>query len=803
MLKLGQREAMRNVGAKAKNLAGSMVLLFALVAPLFTTATVSATPDPALIGGSAVSGYSGVATPITDLQVSGTGNPTVPVKLRVTSGSLAMSTTTGISFTTGPTGATLQFSGTLTNVNAALATLAYTRSGTGTDTLEASLVAAGEVFFPDNGHLYEYVSFTSTWNNAKTNAEGRMKYSSTGYLTTITSQAENDFVAARLLNAGWMGASDIALEGDWKWVVGPEATNSFWLGDSTGGTVSGRYANWGTGEPNNAGDEDCAQFLTGGTGKWNDLPCNTTTLPGYVVEYGGVSPLDISSKNVSITTAAANTTPNVPTSLGATAYVNGSWGSSASPSLGFSLSDPNGSDTVRYRVQIDDSSDFGSPLVDYTSALAAQGARTFTVGQTAGSGTYNVGSASQALGDGSYYWRVKTIDNSAAESSYTTANSGAIAFKVDTTRPTVPGTPTTVTPTADSTPTWTWAASTDSGSGMALSNTYALQYTTDPLFGTYTTYATLTSPTYTHTTPLADGTWYSRVVASDAVLNTQTSLVGSVVIDTSAPTTPGTPTTTSAKTVNTPTMSWDASTDSSAITYVLEWSPTADFSGTVLGKTTTTATYALPDSLSDGTWYFRVHAIDAAGNTSSKSGVLPFIVDTSIPKIEKVTKVTTSATEVTEPVVDTTPVVASPSSGDIIVLNRYEEYVGGTGKDLSLKVGQVIYFNLDDEQHTATIKEVGSDYVIVTIASTPTDVRIPLGQDLNYDVNKDGVNDINISFKGVTEKVADMTFKQLAETPSINRSARRNYNWIPIITMVTLAIVVFYWAGKRKVSSSN
>ncbi len=256
-----------------------------------------------ITGSSNLSGTVGVAMPITDLQIAN-ATTTIPVKLFVTSGSLSMSTTTGITFDGASTGSTIYFSGSPVDVNNALASLRYTRGSVGTDTLEVSLVTRGEVFFSGTGHLYEYISSTLTWTNAKTAAEALSKYGATGYLTTITSQAENDFVAARLANAGWMGASDSSVEGTWRWVVGPENDTAFWSGASGGSTVGGNYANWGTGEPNNSGDEDCAQFLAGGSGKWNDLPCNSTTLPGYVVEYGttGAQPA-VTAKNITITTS--------------------------------------------------------------------------------------------------------------------------------------------------------------------------------------------------------------------------------------------------------------------------------------------------------------------------------------------------------------------------------------------------------------------------------------------------------------------------------------------------------------------
>lgn len=244
-----------------------------------------------------------VATSITGFQIVGPAASTTPVKLRATNGTLSLSSVSGVTMT-GNNSGTVNLSGTVENLNTALASLTYTRGSTGTDTLEVSLVEPSLVFFEGTGHLYEYISDAGTWNAAKPKAEALTRYGATGYLATITSAEENAFVTARLSNAGWMGANDGAVEGEWRWVTGPETGTQFWSGLSGGSTVGGNYANWGTGEPNNSGDEDCGQYLAGGSGKWNDLPCGSSSLPGYVAEFGADDDLPtVVAQNISIVTA--------------------------------------------------------------------------------------------------------------------------------------------------------------------------------------------------------------------------------------------------------------------------------------------------------------------------------------------------------------------------------------------------------------------------------------------------------------------------------------------------------------------
>ncbi len=557
---------------------------------------------------------------IGNITIDGTGNDTIQVKLLVTNGSLAMSVTTGLTFKNASgstisnpqTGSTLYFSGTRSDVNAALATLTYTRNNTGTDTLEVSLVPPGEVFFSGNNHLYEYVASTLTWGSAKTAAESRSKYGATGYLATITSQEENDFVAARLTNAGWMGASDVATEGVWKWVTGPENGTTFSNGNSPNMVAaSGQYQNWNTGEPNDSsGNEDCGQFLSGGTGKWNDLPCTGTSLPGYVVEYGAPGNLPmVTAKNISITTSdtVAPTVPGIPSASNPTTNQKPTWSWTGSTDGGTGLANP------AYTVQWSQSSSFSS------------GVSSATVNST--SYTHSVN-----LSDGTWYFRVRANDSSGNSSSY--SSNGTVL--VDTTAPTAPDIGATTISTRFTPSVLSWNPSTDGGTGLA-NPAYTVQWSQSSSFSSGVSSATTNTTSYT-TTTLAQGTWYFRIRAADAVANNSLwSNTVTIVYDTTAPTTPGAPSTTTPTNNTLPSWSWGGSSDAGSgldsPAYTVEWSQSSSFSSGVNSATTNLSTFAHTAGLSDGTWYFRIKATDVAGNDSLYSSIGSVVVDTAAPEI--------------------------------------------------------------------------------------------------------------------------------------------------------------------------
>jgi hypothetical protein len=78
--------------------------------------------------------------------------------------------------------------------------------------------------------MYEVVNNGSpiTATDARAAAVMRLANGVIGYLANITSSDENAFVAARITQDGWFGASDAGVEGDWVWLDGPETGLVFW-----------------------------------------------------------------------------------------------------------------------------------------------------------------------------------------------------------------------------------------------------------------------------------------------------------------------------------------------------------------------------------------------------------------------------------------------------------------------------------------------------------------------------------------------------------------------------------------------
>ena len=130
-----------------------------------------------------------------------------------------------------------------------------------------------------------------SWTAARDAASARTFFGLQGYLTTVTSAAESAFVSSKLQSFSWLGASDAAVEGDWRWVTGPEAGTRFYTGVSPSGfAVPGSYTHWNPGEPNNGGGNQhyAISLDSANDGLWNDCPDLSCSITSYAVEYGGM-----------------------------------------------------------------------------------------------------------------------------------------------------------------------------------------------------------------------------------------------------------------------------------------------------------------------------------------------------------------------------------------------------------------------------------------------------------------------------------------------------------------------------------
>ncbi|XP_004059943.2 C-type lectin domain family 4 member M isoform X1 [Gorilla gorilla gorilla] len=106
------------------------------------------------------------------------------------------------------------------------------------------------------GNCYFMSNSQRNWHNSVTACQEVR-----AQLVVIKSAEEQNFLqlqTSRSNRFSWMGLSDLNQEGTWQWVDGSPLSPSFQ-----------RY--WNSGEPNNSGNEDCAEFSGSG---WNDNRCD-------------------------------------------------------------------------------------------------------------------------------------------------------------------------------------------------------------------------------------------------------------------------------------------------------------------------------------------------------------------------------------------------------------------------------------------------------------------------------------------------------------------------------------------------
>jgi LPXTG-motif cell wall-anchored protein len=196
----------------------------------------------------------------------------------------------------------IAFSGPLADVTTALADrLTWTAPATPADsylrlTISVDSWVDGLTVNPTNGHLYMRVPATASWEASRDAAAALVHDGQQGYLATITSADENNFVAtlggggtayiAATTEIAYVNplrapaaqyTSNAQIAGNPHWGAGPEAG------------LPATYVPWFPGEPNGTATDRCMLtnwFLTN-AGLWNDGGCGDA-YPS-IIEFGGIT----------------------------------------------------------------------------------------------------------------------------------------------------------------------------------------------------------------------------------------------------------------------------------------------------------------------------------------------------------------------------------------------------------------------------------------------------------------------------------------------------------------------------------
>ncbi|XP_067371585.1 CD209 antigen-like protein C [Channa argus] len=123
------------------------------------------------------------------------------------------------------------------------------------DSLSKKTCPAGWTQF--SWSCYILSSRSDSWTNGRSDCHNKG-----ADLVIINSKEEQEFVSGFTNQSAWIGLSDRAEEGTWKWVDGSPLTFKF----------------WDMKQPDDRNGEDCAEIDVQRGHKWNDLPCGHSLL---------------------------------------------------------------------------------------------------------------------------------------------------------------------------------------------------------------------------------------------------------------------------------------------------------------------------------------------------------------------------------------------------------------------------------------------------------------------------------------------------------------------------------------------
>jgi uncharacterized delta-60 repeat protein len=260
------------------------------------------------------------------------------------------------------------------------------------------------VFSDSTGaHSYEIVLGSHTWEQALGAAATQTYDGATGYLAVVTSAAEQqliqDFLTAHPfdVSGAWLGGADSEVEGQWKWMAGPESGQQFWTGNANGSATNGSYANWdltaAPPQPNTDGGAESEDYLWMTVNAnwnnlskfgWADAPISERT--AYIVEYN--TPATTVDHAPVITSGAATDVAENTTNAVYTATASDAEGST----LTYALS---GTDATRFTIDANTGAVAFADAPDFETPLDDGGDNVYNISVTASDGVNT--SAAQAV----------------------------------------------------------------------------------------------------------------------------------------------------------------------------------------------------------------------------------------------------------------------------------------------------------------------------------------------------------------------------------------------------------------------
>ena len=409
------------------------------------------------------------------------------------------------------------------------------------------------------------------------------------------------------------------------------------------------------------------QYSANGGSTWNNAGAAQTTAPfGYTfttaLADGGYQARAVATDNAgnsATSPAVAFTIDTVAPTVAMTAPVNGTTTATNEPTLSATASDNTG----------------GSGLANLQFQYSTNGGTTWNNAGTALTTAPFSFTFATPLAAGAYSARAIATDKAG-----NSANSPAVSFSVSNASLNV-GITAPSGPTNNNKPTLSATASETGGTGIA---SVQFEYSTNG----GTTWnnagaAQTTAPfSYTFTTPLADGSYRVRAVASDKSGNTAATSTVSFMIDTVDPTIAMTaPTASSATNHAKPMLAGNASDNtggSGLANLQFQYSANGGSTWNNAGTAQTTAPfgYTFTTALADGSYQARAVATDNAGNTATSPAVA-FTIDTVAPTVAMTAPTNGTTTATNEPTLSAT---ASDNTGGSGLANLQFQYStnGGT-----------------------------------------------------------------------------------------------------------------------------